>query len=118
MGCMLKRTANAPIPIIARDFHHTSISLLGIRDETSLKRMVKNLRNQAKQEEKKVIPTIIKGKYSGDGIRKTKAYETKLTEQEYDEVRNLFWESKIGKNESIWRLLKIICESDYCIHCT
>ena len=77
---------------------------------------MKNLRNQAKQEEKKVISKIIRGQYSGDGIRKTRAYETKLTEQEYDEVKNLFWESRISGKESTWKILRIICESDYSIY--
>lgn len=123
MGCILTTTTNHPFPIITRDFHHSSISLLGnfgeligidLRDTESVKKMIKDLRNQAKQEEKKIISNIIKGQYSGDGIRKTKAYETNLTEQEYDEVKSLFWATKISEKESTWKILKIICDADYC----
>lgn len=67
----------------------------------------------AKQEDKKVISRIIKDEYVGEGVRKTKAYETKLTKEQYDEVNRLFWTNKTGEKESTWKVLQTICESDY-----
>lgn len=49
----------------------------------------------------------------GEGIRKSKAYETKLTKEQYDEVNRLFWTNKISEKESTWKVLQTICESDY-----
>lgn len=119
---MLNRSMRNPIPIVSRDFHRGVVSPLGTiadkakvdtRDRKSIKRVIKNLRNQAKQEDKKVISKVIRNEYSGEGVRKTKAYETKLTKEEYDEVRTRFWASRVQEKESIWKILHTICESDY-----
>ncbi len=65
---------------------------------------------------------IVEGQFSGEGIKRTTAYETKLTETQYISARELFWsnetkidrgiETRIQGDQVTWGTLKLICESE------
>jgi hypothetical protein len=44
-----------------------------------------------KQETYDLVEKIIEGRYVGEGVRKTLAYETKLPKTKFDEWKKNFW---------------------------
>ena len=55
---------------------------------------------------------MVEGKTSGEGIKKTPAYETPLSHHDVDKWRREFWETRTQGSRQIWNLLKSACEED------
>jgi hypothetical protein len=55
---------------------------------------------------------VIPGKQSGEGIKRTPAYETPLSKHELIKWRSEFWETRTGGHRQIWTLLKNACSED------
>ena len=48
------------------------------------------------------MENIVPGKFSGEGIKKTPAYETPLSKHDLDKWRKEFWETRTSGNRQIW----------------
>lgn len=58
------------------------------------------------------METVLPGKQSGDGIKRTPAYETPLSKHDLDKWRKEFWETRTSGNRQIWNLLQSACSED------
>lgn len=58
------------------------------------------------------METVIQGKQSGEGIKKTPAYSTPLSKHELIKWRTEFWETRTSGHRQIWNLLKNACSED------
>ena len=56
------------------------------------------------------LEKVIHGQASGDGIKRTPAYETPMTKHELDKWRKEFWETRTQGSSHIWQLLRNACE--------
>ena len=59
------------------------------------------------------IENIISDSYVGEGIKRTHAYTTDLTEDQYKHWKEQFWETRWEGSEDIWAVLKEACELDH-----
>jgi len=59
------------------------------------------------------VESVIKGKNSGEGIKRTPAYETPLSKHELDKWRRDFWETRTSGSKIVWNLLKNSCAEDH-----
>ena len=50
------------------------------------------------------------GKFSGEGIKRTPAYETPLSKHELDKWRKDFWETRTSGSRHIWNCIRSACE--------
>jgi len=57
-----------------------------------------------------IIEKVLSGQASGEGIKKTPAYETPMTKHELDKWRKEFWETRTQGQAHIWQLLRNACE--------
>lgn len=55
---------------------------------------------------------MLTGQASGDGIKRTPAYETPMTKHELEKWRKEFWETRTQGSMQIWQLLRTACEED------
>lgn len=58
------------------------------------------------------VENIVPGKFTGEGIKKTPAYETPLSKHDLDKWRKEFWETRTSGNRQIWNCIKSACEED------
>ena len=58
------------------------------------------------------METVLPGKQSGDGIKRTPAYETPLSKHDLDKWRKEFWETRTSGSRQIWNLLQSACSED------
>jgi hypothetical protein len=56
------------------------------------------------------VETIVPGKFSGEGIKKTPAYETPLTKHELEKWRKDFWDTRTSGSKTIWNCIRSACE--------
>ena len=119
MGCMIVKNTRTPIPIAPKLINHNSVPIFGnfiklnLDMNRNIKEVIEDLQNKVRQDEEKVISRLITNEYCGEGIRRTRAYETKLTRENFIKARQLFWNTKINQQEPGWTVLKTICEVDY-----
>ena len=59
------------------------------------------------------VEKVLPDRTSGEGIKKTPAYETPLTKHEVDKWRKEFWETRTQGARQIWNLLHSACEEDH-----
>lgn len=59
------------------------------------------------------VETIVQGKFSGEGIKKTPAYETPLSKHALDNWRKEFWETRTSGSRQIWNCIRSACEEDH-----
>ncbi len=57
------------------------------------------------------FPEMDNDTYIGTGIKRIKAYISKIPESELKKRRNEFWETRIEGNSDIWNFLREICEN-------
>lgn len=55
----------------------------------------------------------MQGKFSGQGIKKTPAYETPLGKHELDKWRKEFWETRTSGQRHIWNCIRSACEEGH-----
>jgi hypothetical protein len=55
----------------------------------------------------------VPGKFSGEGIKKTPAYETPLSKHDLTRWRNEFWETRTSGSRHIWNCIRSACEEDF-----
>ena len=68
----------------------------------------------------RILGSILEGQTVGEGIKRTPAYETSLTEEQVLSKREEFWskgqharvDTRVQGDPTTWQLLKLICESD------
>ncbi len=58
------------------------------------------------------FPEMDNDTYIGTGIKRIKAYISKIPESELKKRRNEFWETRIEGNSDIWNFLREICENN------
>ena len=58
------------------------------------------------------MENIVPGKFTGEGIKKTPAYETPLSKHDLDKWRKEFWETRTSGNRQVWNCIKSACEED------
>ena len=58
------------------------------------------------------VSKLIPDKTVGNGMRKTPAYESRLTIEEFEKARELFWDTRIQGNKITWQVLRSACEAD------
>ena len=56
------------------------------------------------------VETIVQGKFTGEGIKKTPAYETPLSKHDLDKWRKDFWDTRTSGAKHIWNCIKSSCE--------
>ena len=59
------------------------------------------------------VETIIPGKFSGEGIKKTPAYETPLSKHALENWRKEFWETRTSGSRQIWNCIRSACEENH-----
>ena len=52
----------------------------------------------------------MQGKFSGEGIKKTPAYETPLSKHDLDKWRKDFWDTRTSGSRHIWNCIRSCCE--------
>ncbi len=55
----------------------------------------------------------MQGKFSGQGIKRTPAYETPLGKHELEKWRKEFWETRTSGQRHIWNCIRSSCEEDF-----
>ena len=58
------------------------------------------------------VENIVPNKFSGEGIKKTPAYETPLAKHELDKWRKDFWDTRTSGSRHVWNCIKSACEED------
>jgi len=56
------------------------------------------------------VERVLSGQTTGEGIKKTPAYETPLTKTDLEKWRKEFWETRTSGSQQIWQLLQNACE--------
>lgn len=59
------------------------------------------------------IENVIQDSYVGEGIKRTHAYTTDLTEDQYKKWKEQFWETRCEGSEQVWTILKRWWEVDH-----
>lgn len=59
------------------------------------------------------IENVIPDSYVGEGIKRTHAYTTDLTEEQYKKWKEQFWETRCEGSEAVWEVLRKACELDH-----
>jgi len=55
----------------------------------------------------------VPGKFSGEGIKKTPAYEKPLSKHDLDKWRKEFWETRTSGSRHIWNCIRSACEETH-----
>ena len=58
------------------------------------------------------VETIIPNKFSGEGIKKTPAYETPMSRHALENWRKEFWETRTSGSRYAWNCIKSACEEE------
>lgn len=59
------------------------------------------------------IENVLGDTYVGEGVKRTHAFTTDLTEEQYEKWKKQFWETRWEGSEEIWQVLKKACEVDH-----
>ena len=59
------------------------------------------------------IENVIPDSYVGEGIKRTHAYTTDLTEEQYKKWKEQFWGTRCEGSEAVWEILQKACELDH-----
>jgi hypothetical protein len=58
--------------------------------------------------------TILENQYVGESIRKTNAYSTRLSREEWQRKKEEFWETRTEGKQECWQAIRMACETDNC----
>jgi hypothetical protein len=56
---------------------------------------------------------MIPDQTSGEGIKRTPAYETPMTKHQVENWRKEFWETRTSGSKTVWTILHTACDEDH-----
>ena len=59
------------------------------------------------------VEIVKRDKTKGEGVQKTFAYDTPLSQQKLEEWRSQFWETRTHGSKEIWMALQNACQADH-----
>lgn len=59
-----------------------------------------------------ILETIIADSFVGSGCKRTPAFTVDLTEEQFKEWREQFWDTRVEGKAEVWEIIRQACEAE------